>query len=485
MLSVNGRRDGAPSSVPARDRIRPACRPSSRCSPTSASQDHYVGAVKGAVLAVCPRGDARGHRARAAAARRDRRAPSRSRPSYRAFPAAPCSWRWSIPASARAPRAGARGRRLSLRGARQRDLQLVLASARRRRASTRSRTAACSAPEVSATFHGRDVFGPVAGHLAGGLPLETVGPAVRDPVLLAAGAVRAARAPGSGRRSVLHVDRFGNLTTNLPGATSTRSWPRSGDDPTELVVVVEGAIVPLAGRTYADVPGGRGLRAGGQQRAASRWRSTAATRARCWARAAGAPVRLRAVSVRVMMPTARVTCEPVRGPRSSILRLAPRMPRMREVVVAGAVRTPIGRFGGALAALDRRRARRRRGARGAARARASPPEQVDETRLRLRAPGGRRARTWRARSRTAPGVPQEVPALHGEHGLRQRPQGDRPRLPRRARRRRRRRAGRRHRVDEPRAVPPDRARAGATAWATSRRWTGCTRTASSARSPSC
>jgi hypothetical protein len=37
---------------------------------------------------------------------------------------------------------------------------------------------------VSPTFHARDVFGPVAGHLARGLPLDQVGPPAERPVLL-------------------------------------------------------------------------------------------------------------------------------------------------------------------------------------------------------------------------------------------------------------------------------------------------------------
>lgn len=66
---------------------------------------------------------------------------------------------------------------------------------------------------VSPVFHGRDLFGPAAGHLARGLPLEDVGPPVLDPRRLAL--------PGTTRHgdawtgSIVHVDRFGNLTTNL------------------------------------------------------------------------------------------------------------------------------------------------------------------------------------------------------------------------------------------------------------------------------
>jgi S-adenosylmethionine hydrolase len=69
-------------------------------------------------------------------------------------------------------------------------------------------------PEVSHTFHARDVFAPAAAHLASGVAIEDLGPAV-DP----AGLVRVAvPEPDVGRTqisaSVLVVDRFGNVSTN-------------------------------------------------------------------------------------------------------------------------------------------------------------------------------------------------------------------------------------------------------------------------------
>jgi len=66
-------------------------------------------------------------------------------------------------------------------------------------------------PEVSPTFHGRDVFAPVAVHLAGGVELASVGPALAgEPVKLAG-----LHAEGDAGL-VLHVDRFGNLVTSFP-----------------------------------------------------------------------------------------------------------------------------------------------------------------------------------------------------------------------------------------------------------------------------
>lgn len=58
---------------------------------------------------------------------------------------------------------------------------------------------------VSRTFHGRDVFAPVAARLAQGAAVQEIGPAVNDYV----------RLPWPARPEVLHVDRFGNAITSL------------------------------------------------------------------------------------------------------------------------------------------------------------------------------------------------------------------------------------------------------------------------------
>jgi hypothetical protein len=69
---------------------------------------------------------------------------------------------------------------------------------------------------VSATFHGRDVFAPVAAHLSLGLAPRALGPAVRD--VLALPPFRAVvHADGSLAGRVLHVDHFGNLITSVRG----------------------------------------------------------------------------------------------------------------------------------------------------------------------------------------------------------------------------------------------------------------------------
>lgn len=69
---------------------------------------------------------------------------------------------------------------------------------------------------VSRTFHGRDIFAPVAGHLTLGLPLEELGPPV-DPHRIQRVSVPRVRIGGDGdvRGTVIAVDRFGNLITDI------------------------------------------------------------------------------------------------------------------------------------------------------------------------------------------------------------------------------------------------------------------------------
>ena len=68
--------------------------------------------------------------------------------------------------------------------------------------------------KVSATFHGRDLFAPVAGHLARGVELSRLGEPLLDPVKLPRPAANVF--PDRIAGEVIHVDRFGNLITNIP-----------------------------------------------------------------------------------------------------------------------------------------------------------------------------------------------------------------------------------------------------------------------------
>lgn len=67
---------------------------------------------------------------------------------------------------------------------------------------------------VSSTFHGRDIFAPIAARISRDIPLRQLGPLLPKPIQLAIPVptrVRDALIQGS----ILAVDQFGNLITNL------------------------------------------------------------------------------------------------------------------------------------------------------------------------------------------------------------------------------------------------------------------------------
>ena len=148
---------------------------------------------------------------------------------------------------------------------------------------------------MSATFHARDVFAPVAAHLACGGTVAELGPAVRDPVVFVLEGVRRV-GRSEWEAAVVDVDAFGNLTTNLSREDLAGILSTLDGDPTRLVVVVEGVVLPLV-RTYADVAEGEpcALMGSSGRLEIAVHRDSAA---RLLGAPKGAPVRLRAALVR-------------------------------------------------------------------------------------------------------------------------------------------------------------------------------------------
>jgi S-adenosylmethionine hydrolase len=101
---------------------------------------------------------------------------------------------------------------------------------------------------VSATFHGRDVFAPVAAHLINGFPLAGLGPAVDDPIALFE-PVPIRLPDGQLRAEIVHVDRFGNLVTNV----GPLEWAEL--DPDAIRVVVGGVSLAVHRFYGAVAPG--------------------------------------------------------------------------------------------------------------------------------------------------------------------------------------------------------------------------------------
>ena len=112
------------------------------------------------------------------------------------------------------------------------------------------------ADAISATFHGRDIFAPVAGFLASGGAPEKLGPeqAVDELVCLDHAP---SRWDGQDRLqgAVITVDRFGNIITNI-GRELLTSFCEG--DLNQILVIEAGSVRPVSLVTsYSAVPVGR------------------------------------------------------------------------------------------------------------------------------------------------------------------------------------------------------------------------------------
>jgi S-adenosylmethionine hydrolase len=67
---------------------------------------------------------------------------------------------------------------------------------------------------ISDTFHGRDIFAPVAAHLANNRAPEKFGPLIEDWIRIEIPKPRVETSEIQGE--IIHIDKFGNLITNIP-----------------------------------------------------------------------------------------------------------------------------------------------------------------------------------------------------------------------------------------------------------------------------
>lgn len=100
-------------------------------------------------------------------------------------------------------------------------------------------------PRVSTTFHGRDIFAPCAAHLSLGVPLEAMGEPISDWVRLAR-VLPSRRGDGAIVGRVAHIDRFGNIVTNI-GEDMLE-----GVDRERMVIEIAGKKIAGLKRAYAD-----------------------------------------------------------------------------------------------------------------------------------------------------------------------------------------------------------------------------------------
>jgi S-adenosyl-L-methionine hydrolase (adenosine-forming) len=213
-------------------------------------RDHYVGAMKGAILTVCPEAtlvdvthDVPAHDVAAGALALDA--------AFRHFPPG------TVFAAVVDPGVGSERRPIAVGASRWLFVgpdnglfTFVLEAHPAARVRLLANPLLRKEP-LSPVFHGRDLFGPAAARLAGGLPLEEVGPVVADPVRLELPPKR--RTEDGWEGAIFHADRFGNLTTNLvePDLEALAGRGLAG-----LVVTLGAEVLPFV-RSYSEVEVGR------------------------------------------------------------------------------------------------------------------------------------------------------------------------------------------------------------------------------------
>ena len=99
---------------------------------------------------------------------------------------------------------------------------------------------------ASRTFHGRDLFAPLAARLANGLPVVDTGDAITDYIRLEP-TKPVEESPGRWKGRVLHVDQFGNLVTSLPVEILDKSA-------NNFRLTVGGLEITRAAKSYAEAP---------------------------------------------------------------------------------------------------------------------------------------------------------------------------------------------------------------------------------------
>ena len=107
-------------------------------------------------------------------------------------------------------------------------------------------------PQVSNTFHGRDIFAPVAAHLSRGIPIGKLGSRVEQPVQLPVPKPQVTEKAVIGH--VIWIDSFGNLVTNI-----SRDILESLEQRDDVVIRAGSAQIGHLNHSYAESPAGEAL----------------------------------------------------------------------------------------------------------------------------------------------------------------------------------------------------------------------------------
>jgi S-adenosylmethionine hydrolase len=220
-------------------------------------RDHYVGAMKGVIASIAPRANViditHGVVAQCIVA-----GAMALRESWRYFPPRTVFLAVVDPGvgTARAPiaietRAGARfvgpDNGLLWLAAKEAGIKRVV-----KLTSSRHRLT-----NVSATFHGRDIFAPAAAYLWRGTPISALGPALRSTSIVTLELPRPTESSRELRGEVVYVDGFGNLVSNIDRRTAEQFGSRFRHK--SLSVRIKGGAAMSILDSYGDAPKGASL----------------------------------------------------------------------------------------------------------------------------------------------------------------------------------------------------------------------------------
>jgi len=174
--------------------------------------DHYVAAMKGVILGICPR-------ARIVDVSHQVRPFEIAEGAFLIAQAYPCFPRKTVHVVVVDPGVGTARRPILLEAAGQYFIGpdngvLAMVYAREKHRVRLVSNERCFRKPVSQTFHGRDIFAPVAAHLAAGATPASIGKSIDD--YLRPSFLEPRR---TGKRTwmgqILHIDTFGNIVTNF------------------------------------------------------------------------------------------------------------------------------------------------------------------------------------------------------------------------------------------------------------------------------
>ncbi len=111
--------------------------------------------------------------------------------------------------------------------------------------------------EVSQTFHGRDIFAPVAAHLSLGVTLARIGPSVQNLVRLPMPTLEISNDKLMGE--IIKTDSFGNAITNISESLLSRLKSGSTRETSNYEITVGSVRLKVLNRAYAESKIGESL----------------------------------------------------------------------------------------------------------------------------------------------------------------------------------------------------------------------------------